>query len=86
MLTIFNRKELVSTFSAKRQAKARQLLDENKIDYSVKVINRRSASPMDAGSRARTGTLGEKLDAEYNYIIYVHKKDYEKAAYVIKNN
>ena len=79
MITIFNRKELMSTFDTKKQAEVRQLLTQNKIDYTVKVINRKSPSPFAAGSRAYTGTFGEKLELEYEYTIYVKRADYERA-------
>lgn len=83
MLTIFNRKELLSTFDTKRQSEIRGLLAQNGIDYTVKTVNRKSSSPIAAGSRARTGTLGENLGAEYEYTIYIHKSDYEKAAAIL---
>lgn len=83
MITIFNRKELISTYDMKKQAEVRDLLSQFKIPYSIKVINRKSPSPFDAGSRARTGTLGENLQLEYQYIIFVRKEDYDKADAVI---
>jgi len=83
MITIFNRKELIITFDMQRQAKIRDLMVQYSIPYSIKVINRKSPSPFDAGSRARTGTFGENLQLEYEYIIYVKKIDYEKANAII---
>lgn len=83
MITIFNRKELISTYDMKKQAEVRDLLSQFKISYSIKVINRKSPSPFDAGSRARTGTLEENLQLEYQYIIFVRKEDYDKADAVI---
>lgn len=79
MITVFNRKELTSTFDMHEQVRIRELMDKNNIPHSVKVINRKSPSPFDAGSRARTGTFGENLKMEYEYIVYVRKIDYEKA-------
>ena len=83
MIAIFNRKELISTYDMKKQAEVRDLLSQFKIPYSIKVINRKSPSPFDAGSRARTGTFGENLQLEYQYIIFVRKEDYDKADAVI---
>ena len=83
LITIFNRKELIITFDMQRQAKIRDLMVQYSIPYSIKVINRKSPSPFDAGSRARTGTFGENLQLEYEYIIYVKKIDYEKANAII---
>lgn len=83
MLTIFNRKELISTYDMKKQAEVRDLLSQFKIPYSIKVINRKSPSPFDAGSRSRTGTFGENLQLEYQHIIFVRKDDYDKADAVI---
>ncbi len=84
MLTIFNRRELTITYDLARQAEVRERLVQNGIQYTVRVINRKSLSPFAAGTRARTGTFGEKLQLEYQYIIYVRKSDYEKAAAIIR--
>lgn len=83
MITIFNRRTLISTYDMKKQAEVRDLLSQSKIPYSINVINRKSPSPFDAGSRARTGTFGENLNFEYQYIVFVKKADYEKACAII---
>ncbi len=83
MITFFNRKELISTFSMKQQSDIRDILSANNIDYSVKVINRNSPSVF-ADTRARTGTFGQNMDSAYEYIIYVHKKDYVNAKSSLK--
>jgi len=67
----------------KKQAKVRELMAQNNIPYSIRVINRKSPSIFDAGSRARTGTFGENLQLEYEYTIYVNRKDYDKADAII---
>lgn len=85
MITLFNRKELISTYDMGEQSEIRDILAQNMIDYDIKTLNRKSPSPLAAGSRARTGTFGEKLDLEYEYTIYVKKDDYEEAAYLIKD-
>lgn len=78
MITIFNRKELLSTNEMQRQAQAGQRLADSGIDYHVKVINRNSPSPLAAGSR-----FGEKLEFAYTYIIYVKRTDFSRARAVI---
>lgn len=78
MLTIFNRKELIVTFSMERQAQIRKMLSINEIDYTISIVNRNSPSTF-INTRMRTGqnALG------YVYIIYVHKDDYELATAII---
>ncbi len=83
MLTIFNRRELAITFDMRRQAEIRDILAQSGIDYSIKVINRRSPSPFSTGTRASMGTFGENLQLEYEYVIYVHKSDYSRASAII---
>jgi len=78
MITLFNRKELLATFSVKQQAEVRDRLAAAGIDYRVKTVNRNSPSPL-SDTRARTGTLGQNMDLVYEYIIYVKRGDYEKA-------
>ena len=86
MINIFNRKELIVTYSMEKQAAVRDILNDNKIEYYIKVVNRKSSSPFSAGTRPYTGTLGENLNLEYEYIIYVNGKDYEKAYHLINGN
>ncbi len=78
MFTIFNRKELISTFSMKAQSEISRKLQTKGIKYKCKVVNRNSASAF-SSSRARTGTLGQNVDRTYQYVFYVYKKDYDRA-------
>lgn len=78
MITIFNRRELLTTFSMAEQAAIRELLADNDIDYYIKTINRGSASFM-SDTRSAVGAFGQKLDLSYEYIIYVRRADYEHA-------
>ena len=84
MITPLNRKELVITFSLKKQAEIRAALSQNNIDYVIKTINRKSPSPFSAGMRARTGTFGEKSEMANEYIFYVKKEDFEEALHCIQ--
>ncbi len=84
MITIFNRKELLTTFSSVEQADFRSALSGSGIPYRIKTVNRRSPSPFASGTRARTGSFGESQDLAYQYYIYVKKEDYEKAKWQIE--
>jgi hypothetical protein len=83
MITVFNRKRVLSTYDLAAKTEVCQKLEAEKIDFYTRVINRMSASPVSAGSRARVGTFGNDLSKMYEYIIYVKKSDAEKAAYLI---
>ncbi|MGI5893305.1 MAG: hypothetical protein ACOX6P_01785 [Candidatus Merdivicinus sp.] len=78
-MNIFNRKELIATFSMAEQTKIRETLSKNNIEYTLKTVNRKSPSPLAVSSRTSTGTLGENLQTELEYIFYVSKKQYEQA-------
>lgn len=84
MITILNRKELITTYNTKEQARVRDILVANGIDYKIKVVNRMSPSPMAAGTRVRTGTFGQSQENMNEYVIYVKKVDYEKANCMLK--
>lgn len=81
MITFFNRKELLVTFSMERQAEIREILASKNVEYFVNVVNRKSPS---GGSRRNTATFGENADLQYEYKIYVKKFDYDQAAYLIR--
>ena len=75
MITIFNRKELAIVNTMKEQAEIRDFLAANNIRYYIKVYDLFSHG----SSRGRTVSLGINMDAAYEYMIYVHKDDYETA-------
>ena len=79
MLCVFNRKELLTTFSMEQQAKVRDVLAANGIQYRVRV--RRNTGGL---SRSRTVMPGTEMGSMYQYYIYVKRSDYEKAKYFIK--
>ena len=84
MLSPFYRAELASTFDMARQGEIRRQLSAAQIDYRLKVVNRQSASPFAAGSRADTGALGQNQDMAYEYRFYVRKTDRDQARYAIR--
>ncbi len=82
MVTIFNRRELILTLSMERQAEVRAILSTNGIDYQVKTTNLQNQQTLDS-RKAHAGSSGIFSDHSYEYKIYVHKRDYEKAKYLI---
>jgi len=52
MITLFNRRELITTFSMDAQAKFRSILSQNGIDYRIKTKSNSTVSY----ARGRTGT------------------------------
>lgn len=86
MIHIFNRKELLITWSMQDLAQIRDILVSNHIEYRIRTVNTgRSASSWGrtSSSRARTGTAGLRTDVMYQYYVYVKKADYENAKYLI---
>lgn len=83
MITRFNRKELVATYSMEHQSEIRKLLEANQIRYKYKVINRNSPSPF-SSSRVRTGSLGQNIQMTYEYIIWVCRQDWDKAKNIVE--
>ena len=83
MITIFNRKELWTTFSMEEQASIRSLLADNGIDYSIKTVNRSCAALM-GDTRSAVGSFGQNLNLDYEYIIYVRRAYYQQALSLLK--
>ena len=84
MLTIFNRKELITTMDMQRQANIRSVLSANGIAYTVRTENLQGSSALGGRSRGSSGSFG--IDPNYSdeYHIYVHKHDYENALRLIR--
>lgn len=76
MITICNRKELLATFSAAEQARVRQALREHGIPHRTKTVGDNGR-----GNGMGRGRDGLGITGEYSceYLIYVYKRDYEKA-------
>ena len=83
MITVFNRKELLVTLDMKRQADICEILSSKGIDYAVKTTNLQSAAPS-VGQRSRTGNYGIDQKYSYEYKIYVHKEDFDRASSLIR--
>lgn len=81
MITMFNRKELIITRSLEEQARVREVLAAEGIDYTVKVNGGHARGI--ASQRSYTGSFGENQEVRYEYRIFVKKNDYERAAYLV---
>ena len=79
MLAIWNRRELVTVLTMQEQSDILSALRDAGLDYAVKVIDRSSPSVLNPGTRADFGTMGMSPGAQYEYIIYVNKRDYDAA-------
>lgn len=83
MIHLFNRKELLITWNMKELTEIRDILASNHVDYTVKTVSTARTSSFSSGARGRTSTLGLRMDAMYQYHVYVKKSDFEKARLLI---
>ena len=83
MINLFNRTELLVTFSMEEQNRVCSILAVNGIDYRIKTVNPSARSYIGGSGRGRSGSFGINNDAAYQYYIYVHSKDYERAKHLI---
>ena len=78
MITVFNRSELITTYSMEEQSRVRARLAALGVPYTVKAVNRGGAEAI-GSRRAYTGSLGERSGLSYEYVIYVKKSDLDSA-------
>lgn len=71
MINIFNRREICLTRSAKEQVRVCTLLNGLGIETQTASGNLSSAG--------RHHGAGIDMDAAFEYYVYVHKKDYDRA-------
>lgn len=83
MITIFNRKELTMTMDMQKQGQIRDILRNHDIEYDVRTMN--LAGPNAMSARGGSGSFGLNLAQSVEYKIYVKKKDYDKAQYLIRS-
>ncbi len=65
MITLFNRRELVTTYSMEKQTNIREILKSKKIDYHLKTITKNSKM------RGSIAIIGQNMNQAYEYIFYV---------------
>ena len=82
MLTLFNRRELYMTYDMNDRVRVCDILRANGIDYRLKTINTTSST---MGGRRGGNTFGVNMDYAYEYKIYVHKNDYDRALHLIQS-
>lgn len=82
MITIFNRREVLITMEMAKLTKTQEILERHGIPYTIKTTNLQNSSFM-GSSRARNGSFGINQDFSYEYIVFTHKTDYEKACQLI---
>lgn len=91
MINVFNRKEICVTYDMAEQARVREILANNHIDYEV--FTKDLAHSSQLGATAGTVSIGGMLKVDsiagvdlhrcIEYRIYVKKSDYEEALYLL---
>lgn len=84
MITVFNRREILTTFSQEEFVRAKESLAQAKINFCIRIINQESAKGWGSDRRGTYGSLGMNQPYTKQYLIYVHRKDYDEASAVIR--
>ena len=79
MITIFNRKELYSGFSMVECSRIGRILKKNKIPY---IINECDLNPIRPGFISTSAPMIQTKPIR-EYYLYVDKKDYEEASFLL---
>ncbi len=82
MVTVWNRKELCLTYSMEEQAKVRELLSANGVDYTVTTAGTHMRNVGLRGIGA--GRTWENTDWNIEYRIFVKKSDFARAAALLQ--
>lgn len=86
MITIFNRKEVITTYDVEEYANARDDLKEAGIEFKIRT-KRTGYGSVSAG---KGGSIGRGISASQKhngleYTIYVKEEDYHRAMHIIHN-
>lgn len=81
MITFWNRKEVLVTFSISTFNQACNVLAANNVKYVYRIFSPNTSTYFGI-QRSRWGNSGEK-DLSSQYYIYVHEADYEQASFLI---
>ena len=81
MITIFNRRELTSTFDIAQQAEIRQMLASHGIDHLVHLVDQSAR-----GGRGHKADTADRQTFLCEYVFYVRRSDYAQAAMLIRQD
>ena len=86
MITMLNRKSVYIGRDMKRFSEIRDLLAQKGIDYKYRVKNQMGEWSGEHGTlRSNIGSMGQDSSLDYEYEIFVHKDDYERAVQLVNN-
>ena len=77
MFLLFNSEDVYLGYSLDELSKVRECLSLDNIKYDYKVVSHSSRS------RGRFGSLGINMNYEKQYCVYVKRKDYKRAKYLV---
>ena len=83
MFTFFNSESLWIGYEMDRFNQIRDALDNNSIPYKYKVRNHLGQFSGRGTIRGSKGSFGNPTEQMYQYEVFVYKKDFEKAKFVI---
>ena len=83
MFTFFNSESLWIGFEMDRFNQIRDALDNNSIPFKYKVRNHLGQFSGRGTIRGSKGSFGNPTEQMYQYEVFVYKKDFEKAKFVI---
>lgn len=78
MITIFNRKEIYLTYKTADLNRVQDALDSQNMEYIVRSGN-------NVGRMQARGVPLPNPELVYEYKVYVHRRDEEKAKYILKH-
>jgi hypothetical protein len=82
---LFNKESVYIGYSIEELSKVRDTLEKEGIKHSYKVVNR-SGQWLGRGTRrGEFGSFGMNMNYEKQYAVYVHRKDFEKAKYLVNS-
>lgn len=82
---IFNKKDVYMGYSLDELSKIREVLHEEGIKYTYKIMNHSESWTGRGTIRGYFGSFGMNMGYEKQYIVSVKKKDYEKAKYLVNS-
>ncbi|NLX27105.1 MAG: hypothetical protein GXY61_14295 [Lentisphaerae bacterium] len=78
----WKRREILITNSTEQFGIAQRALNSARIKYDIKIVNSGSGNRKTGNF---IGRVGERVDLEIFYYVFVRKEDAEQAIYLIKN-
>lgn len=83
MITLFNRRKLMITVDPRERERVQDILEQEGIAYRLQTVTRTNPTAITT-ERERDGSFGQHQEMVQEFLLYVAKEDFDRAAEALR--